>query len=212
MRMANELRMELFKVDLSGMLSKYVGETEKNLGAVFQEMKKSQNILFFDEADTLFGKRAEVKDANDRYANAQVAYLLQKMEEYEGVIVLATNLLQNFDEASKRRLKFVVDFPFPGPRQRREIWERVFPAQAPLDPGVDLDYLAERFELSGSNIKNIAVAAAFLAAGARQKAITMPCLLRALQREYEKMGKLLTPSELGEYAGLLKGTTDKEGS
>ena len=208
--MANELRMELFKVDLSGMLSKYVGETEKNLGVVFEEMKKSQNILFFDEADALFGKRAEVKDANDRYANAQVAYLLQKMEEYDGVIVLATNLLQNFDEAFKRRLKFVVDFPFPGPQQRREIWGKVFPGQAPVDSGVDLDYLAERFELSGSNIKNIAVAAAFLAAGAREPTISMESLLLALQREYEKMGKVLTPGELGEYASFLKPRQDME--
>ncbi len=208
--MANELRMELFKVDLSGMLSKYVGETEKNLGVVFEEMKKSQNILFFDEADALFGKRAEVKDANDRYANAQVAYLLQKMEEYDGVIVLATNLLQNFDEAFKRRLKFVVDFPFPGPAQRREIWGKVFPSQAPLDGSADLDYLAERFELSGSNIKNIAVAAAFLAAGAREPSISMKSLLLALQREYEKMGKVLTAGELGEYAGYLKPQQETE--
>ncbi len=208
--MANELRMELFKVDLSGMLSKYVGETEKNLGVVFEEMKKSQNILFFDEADALFGKRAEVKDANDRYANAQVAYLLQKMEEYEGVIVLATNFMQNFDEAFKRRLKFVVNFPFPGPEQRRAIWEKAFPREAPLDAGVDLDYLAERFELSGSNIKNIAVAAAFLAAGGGQRTITMPCVLRALHREYEKLGKLLSAAELGEYAGLLRPEKEKE--
>ncbi len=151
-----------------------------------------------------------MKDANDRYANAQVAYLLQKMEEYDGVIVLATNLLQNFDEAFKRRLKFVVDFPFPGPQQRREIWGKVFPSQAPVDSGVDLDYLAERFELSGSNIKNIAVAAAFLAAGAREPTISMESLLLALQREYEKMGKVLTPGELGEYAGFLKPRQDME--
>lgn len=201
--MANTLRMELFKVDLSGVMSKYVGETEKNLGAIFDEMKKSKNILFFDEADALFGKRSEVKDAQDRYANAQIAYLLQKMEEYDGIIILATNLMQNFDEAFKRRLKFVIDFPFPDEAQRRMLWEKVFPNEIPLD--LDFDYLAHRFALSGSNIKNVAVAAAFLAAAQGEEAsISMTHLLTAVQREYEKMGKTLTAGELGEYAGYLE--------
>ncbi len=203
--MANALSMELFKVDLSGVMSKYVGETEKNLGAIFDEMKKSKNILFFDEADALFGKRSEVKDSHDRYANAQIAYLLQKMEEYNGIIILATNLMQNFDEAFKRRLKFVIDFPFPDETQRRVLWEKVFPKETPLDLDLDFDYLAQHFALSGSNIKNVAVAAAFLAATQGENAsISMAHLLTAVQREYDKLGKTLTAGELGEYAGYLE--------
>ena len=203
--MANALQMELFKVDLSGVMSKYVGETEKNLGAIFDEMKKSKNILFFDEADALFGKRSEVKDSHDKYANAQTAYLLQKMEEYDGIIILATNYMQNFDEAFKRRLKFVVDFPFPDVAQRLTLWQKVFPKQTPLGMDVDFEYLAQRFSLSGSNIKNVAVSAAFLAASHQEDTpISMLHLLTAIQREYEKLGKTLTAGELGEYAGYLE--------
>ena len=203
--MANALQMELFKVDLSGVISKYVGETEKNLGAIFDEMKKSKNILFFDEADALFGKRSEVKDSHDKYANAQTAYLLQKMEEYDGIIILATNFMQNFDEAFKRRLKFVVDFPFPDEAQRLTLWQKVFPKQTPLGMDVDFEYLSQRFSLSGSNIKNVAVSAAFLAAAEKEATpVCMVHLLTAVQREYEKLGKTLTAGELGEYAGYLE--------
>lgn len=124
--LARELHLELYKADLSCVMSKYIGETEKNLGEIFEEVKKSQSILFFDEADALFGKRSEVKDAQDKYANAETAYLLQKMEEYEGIVILATNYMQNFDEAFKRRIRFMIEFPLPDAGRRRQIWQRVY--------------------------------------------------------------------------------------
>lgn len=195
---AGELGLELYKVELPAVVSKYVGETEKNLGEIFREAARSQAVLFFDEADVLFGKRTQVKDAHDKYNNMEAAYLLQKMEEYDGVSVLATNLLENFDEAFKRRLKFVIEFPFPHAGYRRLLWRSVFPAQTPLDPDVDWDFLAQQFELSGSGIKNVAVNAAFLAAG-EGRAVGMSHLLTALRRELHKSGKILSREDFGEY-------------
>lgn len=199
--MANHLKMELYKVDLSSIMSKYIGETEKNLGMVFDEIKKSKSILFFDEADALFGKRTEVKDSNDKYANAQTAYLLQKIEEYDGVVILASNYMQNFDEAFKRRIKFIIEFPFPMPEYRYRMWKQVFPDKLPLEE-LDYEYLAARFELSGSSIKNIAVAAAFLAAGQGTK-VAMNHILTALRDEMIKSGKSMPPESFGEYFELL---------
>ena len=196
--LARELNLELYKVDLSGVLSKYIGETQKNLREIFDEVKKSRSILFFDEADVLFGKRVDVSDARDISANAQTAYLLQKMEEYDGVTILATNLLQNFDDAYKRRMKFIIRFSFPQEGQRRELWQKVFPRQMPLDGDIDIDFLAGNFELSGASIKNIAVNAAFIAAS-RREITGMGHLMEALQQEYEKSGKILGKAELKEY-------------
>ena len=198
---ANQLSMELYKVDLSSVMSKYIGETEKNLGKIFDEVKKSRSILFFDEADALFGKRTEVKDAHDKYANAETAYLLQKIEEYQGIVVLATNYMQNFDEAFKRRIKFVIEFPFPSARYRQQMGLRVFPKKTPLEE-LDYEYLAEQFELSGSSIKNIAVAAAFLAAAGNVK-VGMRQILSALKDEMIKSGKSMPPENFGEYYGLI---------
>ena len=195
---AGELGLELYKVELPAVVSKYVGETEKNLDLIFREAARSQAVLFFDEADVLFGKRTEVKDAHDKYNNMEAAYLLQKMEEYSGVSVLATNFLQNFDEAFKRRIRFVIEFPFPDAGYRRLLWQSVFPAATPLDSDVDWDYLASNFELSGSAIKNTAVNAAFLAAG-RGENVGMAHLLVALRRELYKNGKVLTREDFGEY-------------
>ncbi|MFR5602446.1 MAG: ATP-binding protein, partial [Lachnospiraceae bacterium] len=200
--MANQLHMELYKVDLSSVMSKYIGETEKNLGTIFDEVKKSRSILFFDEADALFGKRTEVKDSHDKYANAETAYLLQKIEEYQGIVVLATNYMQNFDEAFKRRIKFMVEFPFPLPEYRLEMWKKVFPQQLPLEE-LDYDYLAKQFELSGSSIKNIAVAAAFLAASAKEP-VGMQHILPALRDEMVKAGKSMPPESFGEYHSLIR--------
>ncbi len=199
--MANRLSMELYKVDLSSVMSKYIGETEKNLGRIFDEVKKSRSILFFDEADALFGKRTEVKDSHDKYANAETAYLLQKIEEYQGIVILATNYMQNFDEAFKRRIKFIIEFPFPLAPYRMQMWKQVFPEQTPLED-LDYEYLAERFELSGSSIKNIAVAAAFLAA-AEGGAVGMKQILLALKDEMVKSGKSMPPESFGEYYGLV---------
>ncbi len=152
-------------------------------------------ILFIDEADVLFGKRMEVKESNDKYNNMEAAYLLQKMEEYDGVVILATNFAQNIDEAFRRRLKFRIDFNFPGKEERRQLWQNVFPKQVPIDEDVDWELLAE-YELSGSQIKNIAVSAAYLAAGVHSK-ITMKQLLESIGFEFEKSGKYLSQEELG---------------
>lgn len=198
--LARELNLELYKVDLSGVLSKYIGETQKNLREIFDEVKKSRSILFFDEADVLFGKRVDVSDARDISANAQTAYLLQKMEEYDGITILATNLLQNFDDAYKRRMKYIIRFTFPQKEQRALLWEKVFPKQMPLQGDLDISYLAENFELSGASIKNIAVNAAFLAAS-RNEITGMEHIMTALQQEYEKSGKILGKAELKEYYG-----------
>ncbi|MBN1284767.1 MAG: ATP-binding protein [Anaerolineae bacterium] len=187
---AQELGLELYKIDLSGVVSKYIGETEKNLRVIFDEARTSNAILFFDEADALFGKRSEVKDAHDRYANIETAYLLQQIESYDGITVLATNLRQNLDEAFTRRLDFLIDFPFPDAADRRRIWEVNFPPEAPVGPDVDLDLLAERYRLAGGNIRNATVASAYLAA-ADGSIITMTHLLHAIRREHQKMGRLI---------------------
>jgi SpoVK/Ycf46/Vps4 family AAA+-type ATPase len=196
--LAHVLGLDLYKVDLSTVVSKYIGETEKNLARIFAEAMTSNAILFFDEADALFGKRTQVRDAHDRYANVEISYLLQKMEEYEGVVVLATNLRKNMDEAFMRRLHVTVEFPVPGVADRRRIWEQIWPAATPRDADVDVDFLARRIEVSGGSIRNIALAGAFLAA-ADGGAVTMAHLLRATRREYQKMGKVLTAGELGDH-------------
>jgi SpoVK/Ycf46/Vps4 family AAA+-type ATPase len=200
---ANELRMELYKVDLAGVVSKYIGETEKNLQEIFREAKKSQAILFFDEADVLFSKRTEVKEANDKYSNMEAAFMLQKIEEYEGVSILATNFLQNFDEAFKRRMKFVVEFPFPNEEYRLLLWKAVFPLHTPLGEDIDREYLSRRFELSGSSIKNIALNASFMAA-AGEKTVTMTEILTALRNEMAKSGIQVSRDEFGEYYMLVR--------
>jgi SpoVK/Ycf46/Vps4 family AAA+-type ATPase len=196
---AGELGLDLYKIDLSTVVSKYIGETEKNLSKIFNEAETSNAVLFFDEADALFGKRSEVKDSHDRYANIEIGYLLQRMEEYEGVVILATNFRKNMDEAFVRRLQVTVDFPFPGAEERSRIWEGIWPQATPRDPEMDLDFMARRFEVTGGNIRNIALAAAFLAAdnGGR---VDMGHLIRATQREYQKMGKVFTEKEFADFA------------
>lgn len=192
---ATELGLPLYKVDISGVVSKYIGETEKNLRVIFDEAQSSSAILFFDEADALFGKRSEVKDARDRYANIEVAYLLQQIEDYDGIAILATNLRQNLDEAFTRRLDFLVDFPFPDAEYRYRIWQVHFPPQAPLDAEVDLQALAERYPLSGGNIRNIALAAAYLAASDGGR-ISHAQIYGAIRREHQKMGRLVEASDV----------------
>jgi MoxR-like ATPase len=199
--LAGELGLDLYKIDLSAVVSKYIGETEKNLSRIFAEGRASNAILFFDEADAVFGKRTEVRDAHDRYANIEVSYLLQRMEEYEGMVILATNLRKNMDEAFVRRLHFMVEFPFPAEADRRRIWDGLWPADLPRSAELDLDFMARRFEIPGGNIKNIALAASFLAA-ADGGAVTMAHLIRATQREYQKMGKVVLAGEFGEYSRL----------
>lgn len=200
---ANELKLEIYKIDVSQVVSKYIGETEKNLAKIFNEAQTSNAILFFDEADALFGKRSDVKDAHDRYANIETSYLLQKMEEYKGIVILATNLNQNIDEAFLRRLHFNVVFPFPEAGQRKQIWLGIFPPQAPLDEDIDFDFMAEKFTLAGGNIKNIALNAAFYAAQDSCK-IGMKQIMLAAKREYKKIGKTFLKSDYDPYYQLIE--------
>ena len=192
---AAELGLDLYKIDLSTVVSKYIGETEKNLERIFKEAENSNAILFFDEADAIFGKRSEVKDSHDRYANIEISYLLQRMEAYNGVTVLATNLRANLDEAFTRRLQFAVDFPFPEQSYRLRIWQALFPPDVPRDPGLDFDLLARRFKLAGGNIRNIIVSAAYLAA-ADGKHVTMNHLLHGARRELQKMGRWVNEADM----------------
>jgi hypothetical protein len=186
---ANELEHPLFRVDLASVVSKYIGETEKNLKQVFEAAQGTNAVLFFDEADALFGKRTEVKDAHDRYANIEVSFLLQQMEEYAGLAILATNKKDDLDEAFLRRLQFVVEFPFPNAALRQAIWRKVFPTAVPLSEDVDFGALANKYELAGGNIKNAALLSAYLAAEQRA-AVSRRGILTAIRREYEKLGRI----------------------
>ncbi|MEA2174266.1 MAG: hypothetical protein QOD00_1858 [Blastocatellia bacterium] len=185
---ANELHLDLYKIDLSQVVSKYIGETEKNLDRIFHEAQTSFSILFFDEADALFGKRSEVNDAHDRYANIEVGYLLQKMEEYDGIAILATNLRQNMDEAFLRRMHVILEFTFPDENYRKSIWQSIFPGEAPLHKDVDFERLAREIKLAGGNIKNIAMTAAYYAAS-NGRHIRMSHLMQAARREFQKLGR-----------------------
>ena len=201
---ARDLGLELYAIDLAGVVSKYIGETEKNLDRIFAAARQSNAVLFFDEADAIFGKRSEVKDAHDRYANIEVGYLLQQLEAYDGMAVLATNLRKNLDDAFVRRLHYAIEFPFPEADDRLRIWRGAFPKGAPLAEDVDLPFMAQQFKLAGGNIRNIALAAAFLAAE-DGTAIGMVHLVRATRREYQKLGKLVTAAEFGPYLALVRG-------
>lgn len=200
---ANELSLELYKIDLSQIVSKYIGETEKNLAIIFDEAKESNSILFFDETDALLGKRSEVKDAHDKYANLETSFLLQKMEEYEGITIMTTNYLENIDEAFIRRITYITHFPFPDKYLREKIWKNIFPEDTPLDNNMDYEYLAHKFELSGGSIKNIAVTSAFEAVQ-NNEIISMKYLLRGIKRELAKQGKILLKEDFGEYYFYLK--------
>lgn len=201
MVMAKEMDAELYRIDLSRLVSKYIGETEKNLSEIFDEAQLSGAILFFDEADALFGKRSEVKDAHDKYANMETSYLLQKMEEYDGLTILATNFAQNLDEAFTRRINFIVKYPFPDPAQREQLWRSTFPKELPAAADIDFPYLASTFDLAGGPIKNVVLTAAFLAAEEGTE-IAMRHMIEAVKQEYKKTGKVLLKDRLGIYADL----------
>lgn len=201
--LAGELGLDLYKIDLSVVVSKYIGETEKNLSRIFAEADTSNAILFFDEADALFGKRSEVKDAHDRYANIEINYLLMKMEEHEGIVILATNLQKNLDEAFQRRLHFAVEFPFPDEEYRQRIWRGIFPSETPLAADIDFHFLARRLKLSGGSIKNIAIKAAFLAVE-NSGMIHMEHIILSTKREFQKLGKLCVKSDFEQYYELVK--------
>lgn len=197
--LAKELHMELYKIDLSRLIDKYVGETEKNIKAVFDQAAKGNYILFFDEADAIFNKRIEAASSNDRFANIESSLLLQCMEEFEGLSILATNKKGAMDPAFMRRFKYLILFENPDQEQRLEIWQSVFPKEVPLSKDVDMKYLAQQFECSGAVIKNAAVAAAYMAA-AEESQITILHILRAIKYEYQKSGEMLMADKLGELS------------
>jgi SpoVK/Ycf46/Vps4 family AAA+-type ATPase len=192
--LARELGLDLFRVDLSRVMSKYIGETEKNLSQLFDDARASGAILFFDEADALFGKRTEVKDAHDRYANLEIGYLLQRMEEHTGTTVLATNRAGDLDEAFVRRFHFILEFPMPRPEERRRIWAGMLPADAEREPRIDIDALARDYEISGGEIRNSVLTAAFMAAN-EGVPIGLRHLKRGLRRELLKAGRVLEPRQ-----------------
>ena len=195
---ARDLGLDLYKIDLSGLVSKFIGETERNLDKVFGAARSGNAMLFFDEADAVFGKRSEVKDAHDRYANIETAYLLQKLEEHDGVVILASNLKRNIDDAFARRLHYVVDFATPDAPQREALWRGMFPAAAPLADDLDFAFLARQFELAGGDIRNVALDAAFLAACGDRR-IAMRHLVKALARQWAKQGRTPTRAEFQRY-------------
>ena len=196
---AGELGLPIYRINLAQIISKYIGETAKNLDAVFTEAKSSNVILFFDEADALFAKRTDVKNSNDRHANSESSYLLQKIEEYSGISILATNLANNFDEAFRRRINYMINIHMPSPAQRLQLWHNYLPEQAPLSPELDLKPFAENLELSGSVIKSAALQAAFYAADEGGR-IGMPQIARAVRQELLKLGKS-EPHFLTQYEG-----------
>jgi SpoVK/Ycf46/Vps4 family AAA+-type ATPase len=201
---AGDLGLDLYTVNLATVVDKYVGETEKNLERIFVEADGVNAVLLFDEADAIFGKRSEVKDANDRYANIEVAYLLQRMETFDGMAILATNLRANVDEAFARRLDMIVDFPTPDADLRRALWEKGLSPGVPRTGDIDMEFLSQSFELSGGNIRSASITAAYLAADSGRP-VTMLDLVRAVQQEYRKLGRLVVPGEFGRYYSLISG-------
>lgn len=209
---ANELGLPLYRVDLSAVVSKFIGETEKNLEKIFEAAEGSNAVLFFDEADALFGKRSEVKEAHDRYANIEVAYLLQRVESYDGVMILASNLAANLDEAFSRRLQFQIDFPLPDVAGRERLWRLLIPPEAPLGDDLDVAFLARRFPLTGGEVRNVALHAAFMAAE-EAAPIGMAHAIRALGRERTRQGRLPSKSEFQQYVELARfdgGVTERQ--
>ncbi len=201
---AGELGLDLYTVNLATVIDKYVGETEKNLERIFAEASGVNAVLLFDEADAIFGKRSEVRDAHDRYANIESAYLLQRMETFDGLAVLATNLRANIDEAFTRRLDAIIDFPEPSEPLRLELWRRCLAPPVPVAPDVDLEFCARAFTLSGGNIRSIAITAGYRAAASGQP-ISMTDLIAAVQEEYRKLGRLVVEQEFGDHLGAPEG-------
>ncbi len=200
---AGELGLDLYRVDLATVVDKYVGETEKNLERIFTEAAGVNGVLLFDEADAVFGKRSEVRDAHDRYANIESAYLLQRMETFDGLAILSTNLRANIDEAFTRRLDCIIDFPTPTEELRLQLWRKCLAAPLPLGDDLDLPFCAAAFELTGGNIRSAATTAAYLAAAA-DRAVGMAELIAAVEQEYRKLGRLVLEREFGRYLSLLR--------
>jgi hypothetical protein len=200
---AKEIGLDLYRIDLSNVVSKYIGETEKNLDRIFTASHRANCILFFDEADALFGKRTEVKDAHDRYANIEVAYLLQKLEEHDGTVILATNIVKNLDQAFARRMHFSVEFPRPNAEQRESLWYGMFPSRTPLAEDIDFSFLARHFDITGGDIKSVALEAAMMAVGNGQ-ILTMACLINAMARQMIKQGRIPSATDFKQYFTMVE--------
>lgn len=200
--LSDMLELPLYRIDISQIVDKYIGETEKRLEEVFNIAEKNNAILFFDEADSIFGKRSEVNDAKDKYANTEVSYILQRMEEYDGIVILATNYKKNIDEAFMRRIRYLVEFTLPVEEIRRQIWKSSFAPEVPLED-VDFDYLARQFEFAGGNIKNIVLNAVFKAAS-ENKPVGMMHILESIRVENLKMGKKMIRQDFAEYGVLFE--------
>ena len=198
---ARTLGLHMLKVDLSRIVSKWVGESERNLEMIFREAEESHSVLVFDECESLFGRRGEVQSGTDRYSNLEVGYLLQRLESYYGLAILTSNLKDQIDSAFTRRFQVILHFPLPGPGERRRIWEIAFPDAAPID-GVDFDLL-QPLDLTGAGIVSIARTAALLAADERTDCINMSHVVKAVARQYQREARLLTAAQLGQYATLL---------
>jgi SpoVK/Ycf46/Vps4 family AAA+-type ATPase len=203
---AGDLGFDLYVIDLSTVVDKYIGETEKNLDRIFTAADRVNGILLFDEADAIFGKRSEVRDARDRYANVEVAYLLQRMERFDGLAILTTNLRANLDDAFTRRIDVIVDFPMPDEDARLRLWRMHLPEQLPKVPDLDLPFMARGFRMAGGNIRNICLTAAFLAADGNAP-VSMAEIIRATEREYRKLGRLTLEDEFGPYYAVLQADT-----
>ncbi|MDR1364724.1 MAG: ATP-binding protein [Oscillospiraceae bacterium] len=197
---AKELGLELYRADISRLISKYIGETEKNLSLVFDEAKKCNMVLLFDETDALFSKRTAVKDSHDRGANIEISYLLQKIEEFDGVCVMTTNFLENIDKAFFRRITYIINFSLPNRSERKKIWHSMFKGPIPIEKNIDFDFLS-KFEISGGTIKNTAISAAFFAAQQNKKIETKD-LIKSLIYEFKKLGHTIIKSDFNEYSYL----------
>jgi hypothetical protein len=234
--LAIELDLPIFRIDLSQVVNKYIGETEKNLKRLFDAADISDMVLFFDEADSLFGKRTEVKDAHDRYANLEISYLLERMERFKGLAILATNRKNDLDEAFLRRLRYIIDFPFPGTEERKSIWHQVIPGTVDSS-GIDIPFLARQFQLTGGHIRSIVFNACLQAAPLENQAqpaggegetttthgkntgegkfkgvLTMQHIIAAVKREFDKMGRSVSLDHFGPYAGIVKEMEQKKGN
>lgn len=192
--LANELSLPLYRVDISTVLSKYIGETEQNIARLFDRAESMNVVLLFDEAEGLFSKRTETKDSHDRHGNLQIGFMLQRIESYPGLVILSTNLLGNMDKAFHRRFRYMIEFPFPTSEERLRLWQKIFPSQVQLDADVDLELLAQKAALAGGAIRNAAISAAFLAARDGTP-VTMAHLVKAVRREYDKVGKLFSEAD-----------------
>ena len=201
--LANMLNLPLYRIDLSQVVDKYIGETEKRLEEIFDSAEKNNTVLFFDEADAIFGKRSDVNEAKDKYANTEVSYILQRIEQYDGIVILATNYRKNIDEAFMRRIRYVVEFSLPDKELRKELWQTSFSKEIQTE-GLDFEYLAEQFEVAGGAIKNIVLNAAFLAA-AENRPVGMVDVLRSVRNENVKIGKVMLSKDFGRYEELMEG-------